>query len=114
MTDKNETQSLPTPTLPTLTLDVALYQHYLDDSDLSDAQKQELLETLWTLICEFVFLGFGVSSTQLIQDRCGQDHKLSTTNLKTPSIALDSLSQGAVFDPLPQQQKPPENELGNT
>jgi hypothetical protein len=35
-----------TTTPPTLTLDVDLYQHYLDNSDLTDAQKQELLETL--------------------------------------------------------------------
>jgi hypothetical protein len=41
-------------TTPTLTLDVDLYQHYLDNSDLTDAQKQELLETLWSIVCEFV------------------------------------------------------------
>lgn len=79
-----------TPTQPILTLDVALYEHYLENSNLTDEQKQELLETLWNLICEFVFLGFGVTSTQLAQDSCGQGNALSTTNAETPSVALDS------------------------
>ncbi|MEB3246185.1 MAG: hypothetical protein VKJ06_09415 [Vampirovibrionales bacterium] len=102
MTDYNQRKSLPS-----LELDVALYQHYLDDSNLTDKQKLELLQTLWTVITEFIFLGFGVSSTQLIQDRCGQSEELSTENVKTHPVEVDSVSQGEAFRPIaipPQPQ----------
>ena len=57
----------------TLTLDVALYEHYLENWKASDQEKQALLQTLWDLICEFVFLGFGVSPVQQVMpDVCGQ------------------------------------------
>ena len=39
---------------PALTIDYALYEQYLDDSDLTDAQKREFLETLWNIIVSFV------------------------------------------------------------
>jgi len=45
---------------PTLTFDIEEFQHHLDGSNLTDAEKEELLKTLWEIICEFVFLGFGV------------------------------------------------------
>jgi hypothetical protein len=55
------------PAIPkTLTLDMALYEHYLEDSLLSDPEKQELLQMLWNLMCEFVLLGFGVSPIQQV------------------------------------------------
>ncbi|MCV6547729.1 MAG: hypothetical protein OIF56_10685, partial [Cohaesibacter sp.] len=39
-----------------------LYGHHLDESDLSDAEKREFIETLWYLMVSFVDLGFEVSS----------------------------------------------------
>ncbi|OXT01625.1 hypothetical protein B7H23_01245 [Notoacmeibacter marinus] len=71
------------PRMVTLTLDTALYQKFLDDSDLSDAQKKEFLETLWTIIVGFVDLGFGVHPLQqadadLGSDGCGQELDLSS------------------------------------
>ena len=47
-----------------LTLDCDLYQHHLDESDLSDAQKQEFLETLWSIVVSFVDLGIGIHPVQ--------------------------------------------------
>jgi hypothetical protein len=76
---------------PTLTLDMELYQHYLDDSDLSDAEKAELLETLWSIICEFVRLGFGVHPVQQAQNACGKDNK---TALPPASLGADTLDSG--------------------
>lgn len=49
-----------------LTLDVALYEQHLENWSLSDPEKQELLQTLRHLICEFVYLGFGVSPVQQV------------------------------------------------
>ena len=53
---------------PIVTLDYALYQHYLDDADMSEDQKREFLETLWTIIVGFVDLGFGVHPLHAKQD----------------------------------------------
>ncbi|MET1414382.1 hypothetical protein ABVF61_19070 [Roseibium sp. HPY-6] len=48
----------------TLTLDVDYYQSFLDDVDISDAQKRELIETLWNIVVQFVDLGFGIHPLQ--------------------------------------------------
>lgn len=55
---------------PIITIDAAKYQEYLDDSGLSDEQKEEFLQTLWTIIVSFVELGFGVHP---LQEVCGKD-----------------------------------------
>lgn len=41
---------------------------YLDGLDLTEAQQQELLQTLWAIMCAFADYGFGIEPTQLI---CG-------------------------------------------
>ena len=51
-------------TRPVLTLDAALYERYLEDSDLTDDQKHAFLETLWSVIVTFVDLGFGIEPVQ--------------------------------------------------
>jgi hypothetical protein len=55
-----ETNLVPKP----LKLDIARYQHYLDATRLSVGEKEELLHTLWAMTCEFVYLGYGISSAQ--------------------------------------------------
>ena len=57
-------------TKPTLKVDVEKYQSYLDGSDLSDAQKEEFLQSLWSIIVSFVELGYGVHP---LQEVCGKD-----------------------------------------
>ena len=59
---------------PVLTLDVALYEHMLADSDLTEDQKREFLETLWSIIVGFVDLGFGIDPVGLA---CGQNPETS-------------------------------------
>lgn len=54
---------------PTLSVDVALYRSYLEDSGLSEAQKEEFLRTLWGIVVSFVELGFEVHP---LQEACGQ------------------------------------------
>ncbi|MCP4184980.1 MAG: hypothetical protein GY761_16975 [Hyphomicrobiales bacterium] len=59
---------------PSLTIDYDLYWHYLDNSDMPDEQKRELIEALWYLVVSFVDLGFGVHSAQLAsRESCEQD-----------------------------------------
>lgn len=47
-----------------MTVDALAYQHLLDESGLSEAEKRELIETLWSVILGFVELGFGVHPLQ--------------------------------------------------
>ena len=49
----------------TLSIDWDLFGSYLDDSDLSDDQKREFIESLWSIVVGFVDLGFGIAPTQL-------------------------------------------------
>jgi len=56
-------------TPPTLTIDLELYGKYLGESDLSDAEKREFLETLWAIVVSFVDLGFGVHPVQKVAGR---------------------------------------------
>jgi hypothetical protein len=78
-------------TPPTLTLDVDLYQHYLDNSDLTDEQKKELLETLWNVVCSFVQLGFNVHPMQqALSESSGKDGITTLTPAHSDSPALES------------------------
>lgn len=53
----------------TLQIDTAKYQAFLDDADLSDDQKEEIILALWKIIIPFVDLGFKVSPLDLA---CGK------------------------------------------
>lgn len=54
---------------PSLEVDFEKYAHFLEDSDLTEDQKRELLQAIWTIIIGFVDLGFGVHP---VQQACGQ------------------------------------------
>lgn len=79
-----------TKTRPTLHIDVHQYQHYLDDADISDKDKKELLELLWDIICEFVQLSFNVHPLQQAQENCGQSHKEVLQTTINNSATLES------------------------
>ena len=68
--DKNEGK---TTSFKPLTLDYELYEHYLEDSDLTEAQKREFLDALWSVIVSFATLGYGVHPLQQVtSDTCEQ------------------------------------------
>lgn len=50
-----------------LTLDMDTYQALLDDPALSEDQKHEFLETLWTVIVQLVDWGYGIHPVQQTQ-----------------------------------------------
>ncbi|MEO1564320.1 MAG: hypothetical protein AAFR98_12855, partial [Pseudomonadota bacterium] len=58
----------------TLEIGTAKYQKYLDDPALSPEQKDQIIESLWTIIAAFVDLGFEVHPAQVVMDEkgCGQ------------------------------------------
>ncbi len=45
------------------------YLSYIDDPHLTDTQKTEFLQTLWTIMSAFVDLGFGVDSVMPILEQ---------------------------------------------
>lgn len=47
-----------------LTLDVEFYQSFLDDADIPEDKKRELIETLWQIVVNFIDLGFGIHPLQ--------------------------------------------------
>jgi hypothetical protein len=68
--------------------DYALYESYLADSGLSDAEKQEFLNALWAIIVSFVDLGFGVHPLQQANPNCGQELNLGDLIKNDPSTVL--------------------------
>lgn len=55
--------------LPALVIDWELYGRYLADSDLPEADRRLLIETLWSIIVSFVDLGFRLGP---VDNSCGQ------------------------------------------
>jgi hypothetical protein len=55
-------QSPQSEALGVLPFEAAEYMEYVDDLELSEAQKVEFLRTLWSIMSAFVELGFGVDS----------------------------------------------------
>lgn len=47
-----------------LTLDVDYYQSFLDDADIPEDKRRELIETLWQIVVNFIDLGFGIHPLQ--------------------------------------------------
>ncbi len=80
---------------PTLTLDVELFQHMLEDTSLTDAEKQAFLETLWTIIVEFVQLGWGVHPLQKLQENSGESAETQQDSLLLNADMLTSLNPQA-------------------
>lgn len=56
-------------------IDTSKYEALLANADISDDDKRELIEALWSIVSSFVKLGFGVHPVQLaMRERdCGQD-----------------------------------------
>ena len=51
---------------PSVEIDTAKYQKYLDDPSLSEAQREEVLRALWSIMTIFVDLGWGVHPAQQV------------------------------------------------
>ncbi len=56
----------------TLTLDVDYYQSFLDDVDIPGDKRDELIETLWAIVVQFVDMGFGIHPLQQAGQQAGQ------------------------------------------
>jgi hypothetical protein len=82
----NALENTAAPAPPTLTVDVEKYQAFLDGADMTEAQKEEFLQALWSIIVSFVDLGFGVHPLQAV---C-ENEPISES--KTPKSEFDMVS----------------------
>lgn len=95
---------------PALTIDWELYEKYLEDSDLSDAEKHEFIETLWSIMVTFVDLGFGLHP---LQQACEQQRDLGEFVANTAPDMLGSqnhnqqeTADGTATPPEPSERRP--------
>jgi hypothetical protein len=59
---------------PRLTIDWDAYLPFFEDENISEDQKREMIEALWSIMVSFVDLGFGIHP---IQQACGKDISLA-------------------------------------
>lgn len=69
---------------PQVAFDWRDFLPYLADADLTEAEKREFIETMWSIVLAFVDLGFEVRSPE---DCCGQAIDLKAA---IESIMVDS------------------------
>ncbi|KCZ89726.1 hypothetical protein [Hyphomonas jannaschiana] len=72
-------QDPPTPYTPTLELNFEAYAPFLESADISEEDKHQLIEMLWSIVVSFVQLGYGLTPVQQVLDArpsassaCGQ------------------------------------------
>ena len=56
-----------------LSFDFHEFGHFVEDSELTEEEQKELLEALWTILIQFIDMGFGSQSLQSKTD----DEKVS-------------------------------------
>lgn len=55
----------PVERKPSVGIDVDYYQGLIDDPDIPEARKRELIEIIGSIVMSFIDLGFGVHPVQL-------------------------------------------------
>ena len=82
---------------PALQVDPDVYRPYLEDEDISEADKEELLLALWSIAVSFVKLGYDVHPLQQVISPdmpCGQDDKNASVIRLNPTNLLSSGDEG--------------------
>ena len=93
-----------------ITVDVARYDEYLRDADMSPEQKEEFLRAMLSIVMTFVELGFGVHPLQQVggPEPCGQDNRGGDQG---PKVALDRVRSKAIPKIEPKSRTGPEGRL---
>ena len=91
----NQAKSSGISPRPSLTIDYALYWHYLDNSDLTDAQKRDWLDAFWSIIVSFVEMGFDIHPLGQTTDR---SHEIGTCEQNVKNRDFIAASNPDVLD----------------
>ena len=94
MTRNEETPLTTSADRPIITLDYDLYAHYLEDSDLSEAEKREFIETMWGFIVDLMSIGYEIHPVQQAQEACG---KLSESSVNPPHSRAEMVQSEGQF-----------------
>ncbi|MBY3476175.1 hypothetical protein RWK44_05370 [Rhizobium sp. 25PS6] len=86
---------------PVVTVDVDRYQFWLEGTELSPSQKEEVMQSLWLIVMTFVELGFGVHPAQSAYA------SNSTGDAVEPETARDTGSSGSRALHTYQRLRPP-------
>lgn len=65
------------------------YREFLDEYELSEEQKHELLQTLWWIMVSFVDVGFGIDSVQRCLPALEEISLANGENALEQSIPID-------------------------
>ncbi|MEP4987401.1 MAG: hypothetical protein ABJV68_06880 [Paracoccaceae bacterium] len=79
-------QEPSTKTRRALTLDVEKYQHMLDAPDLSDTEKRDLVNAMWSLVVSFLDAGIDVQPA----NSCGQGQSIAPPMPQAAGNVIDS------------------------
>ncbi|MEL6203369.1 MAG: hypothetical protein AAFR39_13535 [Pseudomonadota bacterium] len=94
-----ETHNNTTPkTSLALAFDWQEWLPYFEDQDIPEAQKREMIETLWQIVVAFVDLGFDLNPHQQAQNQSSNDAQESageTFDLKAVLEQLVLVSEAA-------------------
>jgi hypothetical protein len=85
---------------PSVGIDTAYYQSFLDDYDIPEAQKRELIESLWAIIVQFIDLGFGVHPITAVQNQRQCDETLRALKAVARDFASDAFDSDPAIDPV--------------
>ncbi|MCB9992254.1 MAG: hypothetical protein H6873_01205 [Hyphomicrobiaceae bacterium] len=58
---------------PALRFDPQEYMQFVEDEDVTEAQAEELLGTIWLIVVAFVDLGFNIHPVQQVLDKSGEN-----------------------------------------
>lgn len=76
-------------TKPILSVDYEAYAHLLENSDMTEEQKLQFVQALWSVIYGFASLRFGANPVHHIEKQpCGQVGKLARKSTSVPRNAV--------------------------
>lgn len=88
-------ETVPIKATGSLPLDVKKYQHHMEEFDLTEEQRIELLQTIWSIMAAFVDIGFGVDAVQYIfrdNSRNSLDSNGDETEDNNPSTRFNHIA----------------------
>ncbi|MEM6537374.1 MAG: hypothetical protein AAF668_06550 [Pseudomonadota bacterium] len=83
---------------PSVGFEYERYAHFLDEADLSQDQKREVLQALWNIVVGFVDLGFGVHPVQQAQKPCGKFKETPPKSALTAPPVIKSEDTSSLFE----------------
>mgnify|MGYP003118078029 CR=1 FL=1 len=95
---------------PALQTDLGVFRPYLEEEDISEADKEKLLQALWVIAVSFAKLSFSVHPLQQVISpnlTCGQAAKKPSAIRLNPRNLLSSDNEGlgAEFDLVSKQSR---------